>query len=142
MGQTLSTKTILVSHEMPTKGQQHFFNLSGNESLLKIERLRYVDNIAICMETTWFTTAFDSLQTKNLNGSLYAILQNEYNIRPLTGSKTIELCYASSEEAELLDVPRGSALMLIEDMVYDSNGTPLHISKQVVRGDKFKYALK
>lgn len=48
----------------------------------------------------------------------------------------------SSEEAELLDVPRGSALMLIEDMVYDSNGTPLHISKQVVRGDKFKYALK
>lgn len=59
-----------------------------------------------------------------------------------SGSKTIELCYASSEEAELLDVPRGSALMLIEDMVYDSNGTPLHISKQVVRGDKFKYALK
>lgn len=142
MGQTLTTKTILVSHEMPTKGQQQFFNLSGNESLLKIERLRYVDNIAICMETTWFTTAFDSLQTKNLNGSLYAILQNEYNIRPLTGSKTIELCYASSEEAELLDVPRGSALMLIEDMVYDSTGTPLHISKQVVRGDKFKYALK
>ena len=73
---------------------------------------------------------------------LYSILQNDYNIIPYNGSKTIELCYASQEESELLDVPRGSALMLVEDLVYDSSGTPLHISKQVVRGDKFKYALK
>lgn len=142
MGQTLTTRTVLVSHEVPTEEQRKFFNLSGNELLLKIERLRYVDNIAICMETSWFTTELDSLQNKNLNGSLYAVLQKEYNIHPLTGSKTIELCYASSEESELLDVPRGSALMLIEDQVYDSTGKPLHISKQVVRGDKFKYALK
>ena len=123
MGQTLTTRTILVSHETPTEGQRKFFNLGVNESLLKIERLRYVDNIAICMETSWFMTELDSLQNKNLNGSLYAVLQKEYNIHPLTGSKTIELCYASSEESELLDVPRGSALMLIEDQVYDSTGS-------------------
>ncbi|MFR2836201.1 MAG: hypothetical protein ACLTCI_05535 [[Clostridium] nexile] len=82
---------------MPTKGQQHFFNLSGNESL-KNRRLRYVDNIAIC-ETTWFTTAFNSLQ-QNLNGSLYAILQNEYNIRQQRVAKPSS-CACFSEEAEL-----------------------------------------
>ena len=87
-------------------------------------------------------TELDSLQNKNLNGSLYAVLQKEYNIHPLTGSETIKLCYASSEESELLDVPRGSALVLIVDQVYDSTGKPLHISKLVLRGDKFKYTLK
>lgn len=142
MGQTLTTKTILVSHEPSTEEQRKFFNLGVNESLLKIERLRYVDNIAICIETSWFMTELDSLQNKNLNGSLYAVLQKEYNIQPLTGSETIELCYASSEESELLDVPRGSALVLIVDQVYDSTGKPLHISKLVLRGDKFKYTLK
>lgn len=142
MGQTLTTKTILVSHEPSTEKQRKFFNLGVNESLLKIERLRYVDNIAICIETSWFMTELDSLQNKNLNGSLYAVLQKEYNIHPLTGSETIELCYASSEESELLDVPRGSALVLIVDQVYDSTGKPLHISKLIVRGDKFKYTLK
>lgn len=46
------------------------------------------------------------------------------------------------DEAALLDIPRGSALMLIEDLVYDNHENPLHISKQVLRGDKFRYALK
>lgn len=142
MGKTLITKTIRISHVSPSERQKRFFGLGDKEMLLEAERLRYVDNLPICVETNWFTSAYDSLQEKNLDGSLYAILKNDYNIRPLTGSKTIELCYASSEEAALLDVPRGSALMLIEDQVYDSNGNPLHIAKQVLRGDKFRYALK
>ena len=142
MGKTLVTKTIRVTHTTPTEHQMHFFEMATQEPRIMIERLRIVDHVPICVETSWFSQKFDSLEHKDLNGSLYSILQNDYNIIPYNGSKTIELCYASQEESELLDVPRGSALMLVEDLVYDSSGTPLHISKQVVRGDKFKYALK
>lgn len=142
MGKTLLTKTIRIAHTTPTERQMQFFKMSTEESLIMIERLRIIDHVPICVETSWFSQKFSSLEHKDLNGSLYSVLQNDYNITPYNGSKTIELCYASQEESELLDVPRGSALMLVEDLVYDSNGTPLHISKQVVRGDKFKYALK
>lgn len=142
MGKTLITKTIHIAHVVPTDHQKRFFKLDEGKELLQIERLRYIDNNPICIETSWFTTAYDSLQKKNLNGSLYAVLRNDYNIHPLTGSKTIELCYASLDEAALLDIPRGTALMLIEDQVYDNYEKPLHISKQVLRGDKFRYALK
>jgi GntR family transcriptional regulator len=31
--------------------------------------------------------------------------------------------------------------MLIEDYVYDSYNKPLHLTKQVLRGDKFKFAV-
>lgn len=142
MGQTLITKTVGMKHTEPTPSQKNFFNLKDGDTLLEIERVRSIDNLPICVETTWFTTDFDFLESANLDGSLYAILQNDYNIYPLGGSKTIELCYASVEEAQLLDIPRGFALMLVEDHVYDSRNLPLHITKQVVRGDKFKYALK
>lgn len=142
MGKSLTTKTLEISYELPTQNQQLFFQLSPDQDLLKIIRLRSIDKIPICIETTWFTKDYDSLKTKNLNGSLYAVLYNDYQIEPHTGSKSIEICYASRKEAELLDVPRGTALMLVEDYVYDNQEQPLHITKQVVRGDKFKYALK
>ncbi len=142
MGKTLITRTIHMTHVVPSEHQKHFFRLDEKEKLLEVERLRYIDHIPICVETSWFTSRYDSLQEKNLNGSLYEILRNDYDIRPLTGSKTIELCYASPDEAALLDIPRGSALMLIEDLVYDNHENPLHISKQVLRGDKFRYASK
>lgn len=142
MGKTLITKTIHMTHVVPTEYQKRFFKLNEEEKLLEVERLRFIDHIPIGVETSWFTSVYNSLQEKNLNGSLYEILRNDYDIRPLTGSKTIELCYASPDEAALLDIPRGAALMLIEDQVYDNHENPLHISKQVLRGDKFRYALK
>ncbi|MDO5409670.1 MAG: GntR family transcriptional regulator [Lachnospiraceae bacterium] len=141
MGKTLSTKLLRFSHVHPTEGQKEFFKLDSDDLILEIERLRYVDGVPICVETCWFDSEYDSLEKKDLNGSLYAILKKDYNIVSFNGSKTVELCYASPEEAELLDVPRGSALMLVEDKVYNGQ-KPLHISKQVLRGDKFKYAIK
>ena len=32
-------------------------------------------------------------------------------------------------------------LMLIEDHVFDQDGAPLHVSKQVLRGDKHQYSM-
>lgn len=142
MGKILTTKVIEFSHVLPNEKQQTFFQISENDPLLMVKRLRKIDNLPICIETTWFSSKYDSLQEKDLNGSLYQVLLSDYQIRPFTGSKTIELCYASEEEAELLDVPRGLALMLVVDNVFDDLEEPLHITKQVVRGDKFKYALK
>lgn len=141
MDKTLSTKLVNITHVHPTEGQKEFFKLNSDDFLLEIERLRYIDDIPICVETSWFTTKYDSLEEKDLNGSLYAILQNDYQITSFNGTKTVEICYASPDEANLLKVSRGSALMLIEDRVYNEQ-SPLHISKQVLRGDKFKFAIK
>lgn len=87
-------------------------------------------------------TELDSLQNKNLNGSLYAVLQKDITFTLLPVARLSNYVMLLQEESELLDVPRGSALVLIVDQVYDSTGKPLHISKLVVRGDKFKYTLK
>lgn len=142
MGKNLITKVIETEYVTPTNSQIAFFEINPSEKLLSIKRLRIVDKIPVCVETTLFAPQYKTIEKENLNGSLYAVFKSKYNVVPLTGHKTIELCYASESEAKYLDVPRGSSLMLVEDFVYSANDLPLHITKQVVRGDKFKYALK
>ena len=49
------------------------------------------------------------------------------------------MCYASQNEAFLLNVEREQALILITDYVYDTDGRPLHVSKRIQRTDRAKY---
>lgn len=143
MGHILVTKTIKISFQEPSHDDIEFFSLDESaDEVLVIERLRFIDGIAIGIETVHFPKEYEFLKDENLDKSLYSILKDKYKIYPSMGSKTIEICYATLEESTLLDVPRGTALMLIEDKVFDSMNNPLHISKQVIRGDKFKYAIQ
>lgn len=140
-GQTLTTKTVDLRWVTPDLQQQAFFGISEEDQLLEIIRLRSIDGVPICVETDWFTKEFASLEQEDLDRSIYQILTQKFGITPTTGKKTFEISYTTPQEAFLLDIPRGTALMLIEDHVYSNYGQPLHISKQVLRGDKFKYAV-
>lgn len=140
-GQKLSTKLVNIRWVEATVDQLQFFHLVEDEQLLEITRLRILDDFPLCVETDWFTKAFATLENEDLAGSLYELLQEKYEIHPATGKKSFSISYASQQEAFLLDVPRGSALMEIEDYVNDSQGAPLHMARQVLRGDRFKYVV-
>ncbi|WP_219912618.1 GntR family transcriptional regulator [Bombilactobacillus bombi] len=141
MGKTMTTKMVNAQITTSNKEQENFFNLPHQQKLIKITRIRYIDLNPICVETIWFTQLYKSLLHENLNGSLYSLLKNKYNVLPTIGKKVFGMSYADQNEASFLNVPSGSALMLIENYVNDSNNRPLHITYQVIRGDKFKYAV-
>ncbi|MDT2764271.1 GntR family transcriptional regulator [Enterococcus asini] len=140
-GQTLTTKVVDLRWVEPTREQTQFFQLTEDAQLLEITRLRILDDFPLCVETDWFTSDFASLESEDLAGSLYGLLREKFDVQPATGKKTFSISYATQQEAFLLDVPRGSALMEIEDYVNDHKGTPLHIARQVLRGDRFKYVV-
>ena len=107
--------------------------------LVKLVRLRYLDDAPLCLETTYLPPSFGALIDRDINGSLYATLRQEFHRAPAQGHKTFEVCYASQNEAFLLNVERGQALILITDYVYDTDGRPLHVSKRIQRTDRAKY---
>ena len=108
-----------------------FFDAAVGSKLVKLVRLRYLDDAPLCLETTYLPPSFEALIDRDINGSLYATLRQEH--------KTFEVCYASQNEAFLLNVERGQALILITDYVYDTDGRPLHVSKRIQRTDRAKY---
>jgi GntR family transcriptional regulator len=140
-GRKLDTKLIYTKIIDTSTNFQSFFN-NESQQLIEIKRLRFLDGIPFCVEFIWLPEKFKSLEDEDLDGSLYKILINKYQVKPNNGKKTFKIAYATQEESFLLDVTRGSALMLIQDFVYDEDGTPLHISKQILRGDKFTYAIE
>lgn len=140
-GKKLTTKLIYTKDVDNNEKQCAFFNIQESEKLVKIKRLRYLDGEPFCIESTWLSEKYSDITNEDLDGSLYQILRKKYDSIPNNGQKTFKITFATQEESFLLDVSRGSALMKINDYVYDQNGAPLHISEQILKGDKFTYAV-
>lgn len=141
MGKKLITKVITCMMQHAEAEVASFLGIAPQSDVVVLKRLRYIDGVPICIETTHLSADHRYLLNEDLNTSLYKVLREKHGIHPAAGTKTFEICYALPEEAGLLGIPRGSALMLVEDRVFDDKGKPLYITKQVLCGDKFKYAI-
>ncbi len=141
MGGTPVTRAIDLRTVPPTVGLAEFFGVTESDELFEVTRLRSVDGEPVMLETIWLPLAYADLTGQELDGSLYQALKERYGKEAATGTKSIGICYANNREAFQLGVDRGSPLMLIEDHVFDQNDAPLHVSKQVMRGDKQQYSM-
>lgn len=141
-GKTLTTRLVDIRKVSANHEQASFFDISDGTPLLELERVRYIDGDPFCVERTWFTEKYKSLATMDLSGSLYRLLEDKFGTYPSTGKKLFSIVQALPNDQFMLNVPAKTPLMLVEDLVYDSNGHPLHITKQRIRSDQYKYAVK
>ena len=58
-----------------------------------------------------------------------------------SGVHEISLCYATAQQAKLLEVEVGTALLQLDQVIFDQHGAPLHTSHQVIRGDRFTFRI-
>ena len=140
VGEELVSRTLDCSLIDATKREKDFFGQDTGK-LLAVRRVRMIHEKPICIETIYFTAKHFFLANESFDGSFYSLLQDKYDIYPSEGYSLFEICYATQEEAQLLHVKKGEALMLIRDYVNDQDGNPLHISKRVHLGDTIKYAI-
>ena len=116
-----------------------FFDVPAGTPVVKLIRVRYLDDKPLCLETTYLPEEFSEIIDADLDGSLYDLLKARYRRSAGHGHKEFEVCLATQNEAFLLDVARNAPLMLITDYDYDTEGAPLHVSKRVQRTDRAKY---
>ncbi len=115
--------------------------LSGaGTQVVEIVRLRMADNQPVMLETNRFPVQYDALLREDLTGSLYAALE-KLGVEAASGEHEISLCYAAPAEARMLGVAQGTALLRLDETIYDQHGAPLHTSHQVIRGDRFTFRI-
>ncbi|GEM_PF-66491 len=141
MGMRPSTKTVDIRLVPPTENQLAFFHTPKGEQLVEITRMRYINDDPALLETVWLPEKYKDLSREGLNGSLYKVLKDQYGVRPVKASKTISLVFANEHEAFLLGVVVGTPLLMMEDHALDDSGNPLHISKQAILGDKYRFSI-
>jgi GntR family transcriptional regulator len=77
---------------------------------------------------------------------LYTFIENlyleEYNLRLVSGKKTLQATVATPEEAELLHTEPGAPLLMAQVVIQTSTGKQVVYIKTLYRGDRYVYVTK
>lgn len=136
-GKQASSKVLSLEIKPATEKQVKMLQLPEDVKVIYLTRARYLDDLPVIMEINIFSMDYSFLLQEKLEGSLYGLLRGR-GINPSHGRRTISVCYASKQEADILDTEELAPLLLVEDMVCDDRNRPLHICKQVIRSDRYQ----
>ena len=116
--------------------------LEPGDPVYEVRRIRLGDGRPIALENSAFPAArFGGLLQCPLDGSLYELLEQKYGLRPHRAREVLEPVTADLREAQLLDVPEGSPLMLVERTAYAGSGQPLEFARDLFRGDRTRVVM-
>ena len=137
-GKIPKTTLLTLEYVLPSPKVQSFLQLRDGAPTLLSRRLRFADNEPILIESNYYAPCLSFLEKEDLSGSLFNILhQHGYSI--VTQARSLDVCTANKEEAALLNVKRGSPLLLFTDYQLDGEGKPLFFSKQVYCTERLKF---
>jgi len=139
LGCTAGTRLIHRQVTPPTE-EDAFLNLQEGEQVIEISRLRLADDLPVMLEINRFPGRYDFLLKGDLSGSLYSLME-AHGLEASQATHDISLCYASAQQAKLLELAPGDALLQLDEMIFDQHGQPLHLSHQVIRGDRFTFRI-
>jgi GntR family transcriptional regulator len=113
------------------------------EPLLEVVRVRLADGTPISLERARLPAArFPGLLDRSLAGSLYELLQSDYDLVPGEAEERIEVVATGAAEARLLGVRRGSPLLSIARTAWDADGRPFERSLDLFRGDRARVVVR
>ncbi len=108
-----------------------------------IYRLRTADGIPVIIERSYFSSSYGFLLAERFDdNSLFGYLRENCGITISRSDKEIELCYAETEEARLLNVPKGTPLILVRSVAFGADGTPVYVGHQLMNGERFTLKIR
>jgi GntR family transcriptional regulator len=100
--------------------------LPATSALVKIERLRMTGEEPFALETCHLpANQFSALVDAPLGrASLFGILEHEYGVELAYADEEVDATAADAKAAELLQVPHGSSVLRIRQVIYSTKGNP------------------
>ncbi|MBR6571363.1 MAG: GntR family transcriptional regulator [Clostridia bacterium] len=114
--------------------------LEEGERVVEIIRLRLCDGEPVMLEINRFPEKYAFLIGEAAEGSLYDCLM-KHGFIPSSAVHDIALGHATPMAARHLGCQPGDALLLLDELVLDQHGEPLHVSRQWIRGDKYTFRI-
>jgi GntR family transcriptional regulator len=118
--------------------------LKAGERVIKLVRLRLVDDEPFMLETTFLPQKLlPDFGKQNLEKqSLYQVLAEAYGIQIIEADEIIEPVALTDYEAGLLETEVDEPALLVEGTVYTNGRVPVEFTKSIVRGDKARYQFR
>jgi GntR family transcriptional regulator len=133
--------TVLSFRKMqPAAAVREQLSVPAGEEIYRIERIRLSDSTPVAIEIVQIPCYLcPDLQRFDLaQRSLYNVLEQEYAVRLARSLETISAATAGSRERNLLELPRGTAVLVIERKTFTTTGTPVECAVTTYRGDLYQ----
>lgn len=136
-GYVAGSRVLSTKITSPDRSTQTALQIDASDFVVEIQRVRLADGSPISLELAQFPAeSFPGLLEKQLGGSIYELLESDYGIITSRADERIEAVNATPDEASLLAIKPGSALLLITRVTYDQHDAPCEFSRDLFRGDR------
>lgn len=136
---------VLAQEVIPASAEiAEHLRLAVGDSVIKIERLRFIEDEPIVLVTTYIPHHLcPDLEYEDLtHQSLYTFLEQSCGITIAHGRRMVEAVPASKYVADLLKIRKGSPLILLDSVTYSSDGTPIEYYYAYHRGDRSQFEVE
>ena len=117
--------------------------LPPGTGVLRLHRLRLADGEPMAIEEAWIPqTRFPGIEKIDFGRrSLYETLREQYGVKIVSAREVIEARRATRLEAELLEIPIRSSLLVVSRTLLDGDGQPMEMAYSLYRGDRYRAVL-
>lgn len=118
-------------------------NVSEEDLLYKISRVRKADDIPMIYETTYlpFNKFKNLLKEELVERPMYDVLRDKYGAKLTSAEEYFQPILTNKVQSLYLNIIEGAPSLKIERFTYD-NTEVVEYTVSIARGDKFKYRVK
>jgi GntR family transcriptional regulator len=132
---------VLQSATRPSTLQEaEQLSLAPGVPVFHLRRLRLLEDIAVGLEFTRIPVAVAPglISTDFSQMSLYDELR-EAGVIPTRADYDVQAVAADPDQAAVLDVGAGAALLCTQAVTFDQSGRPIELSRSLFRGDRYRF---
>jgi GntR family transcriptional regulator len=137
-GSAPSSRLIQATRTTPSAPVKALLRLE-NEPVWQLQRVRCADAEPVAIEWCYISSSLlgeDDVATLR-HGSLYDLLDRRGRA-PVSAEQSIEAALANPQDAALLNIEPGRAVLQFERLSFDAAGEPLEYVVSTYRGDKYR----
>ncbi|HMO59565.1 MAG TPA: GntR family transcriptional regulator [Roseiflexaceae bacterium] len=117
--------------------------LPAGEPVIHIQRLRLLEGVPFTIDNFFVAQRLcPDLLKRSIDGSLYQLLAEGYDLPVLRCVDTLEPIVADRAAALYLQVAPGAPLMHVERIGYTRGDLPLHMAHNYIRGDMCRFRIR
>lgn len=133
---------LSVSWELPDSRLAAFFDIPGDQPVLKMQRLRGRPDEPFVLFISYFHPRVGVTPDDDFKRPLYELLEQEHSIVASVSKEEITAIGASELIADKLLVPVGSPILFRKRFVYDQAEKPIEYNVGYYKADSFIYTVE
>lgn len=138
-GKKATTKLLSVATIKATKKDAEHLGVVVGDAILWIRRIRFADGVPVSIMENWLPTDFTDISVEELSQEgLYQILRSR-GVSLRVAKQRIGARKANPEEAKLLDIEKGAALLTMDRTAYDNSGRAIEYGHHCYRPDLYSF---